>query len=104
MATSKSYVYVGLGGETAAGRPIQSGLYRMVEGDGGWESLTTGLPQAPAIRSVAIHPLNPAIVYAGTQAGTLQGATITETTGRKSASPTTAFPFGRSCSIRGTPR
>ena len=69
MATSKSYVYVGLGGETAAGRPIQSGLYRMVEGDGGWESLTTGLPQALAIRSVAIHPLNPAIVYAGTQAG-----------------------------------
>ena len=30
--TATSYVYVGLAGETAPGREVQSGLYRMAEG------------------------------------------------------------------------
>ena len=51
-----SYVYVGLAGETAPGRPVQSGLYRMVSGDEGWELVTRGLPEAPAIRAIATHP------------------------------------------------
>ncbi len=67
--SNRSYVYVGLAGETAPGRPVQSGLYRMADGDEGWESLTVGLPEAPAIRAVAIHPQKPEIVYAGTQNG-----------------------------------
>ena len=65
----KSYVYVGLAGEPAPGRPVQSGLYRMADGDEGWESLTNGLPEEPAIRAVAVHPQKPEIVYAGTQSG-----------------------------------
>ena len=35
MATNHtSYVYVGLAGETAPGRVVKSGLYRMAVGDG----------------------------------------------------------------------
>ena len=62
-------VYVGLAGETAPGRLVKSGLYRMTDRDGGWESLTNGLPEAPAIRALAVHPQKPEIVYAGTQEG-----------------------------------
>ena len=62
-------VYVGLAGETAPGRLVKSGLYRMSDGDDGWELLTNGLPEAPAIRALAIHPQKPEIVYAGTQEG-----------------------------------
>lgn len=69
MTSHKSYVYVGLAGETAPGRVIQSGLYRMAEGDEEWQLLTKGLPQAPAIRAIAVHPYQPEIVYAGTQNG-----------------------------------
>ena len=64
-----SYVYVGLAGETAPGRRVNSGLYRMADGDEEWTLLETGLPQAPAIRALTIHPENPDIVYAGTQEG-----------------------------------
>jgi photosystem II stability/assembly factor-like uncharacterized protein len=70
----KSHVYVGLAGETAPGRPIQSGLYRMADGDDGWESLTRGLPEAPAIRAIAVHPQKPEVVYAGTQDGPYRSA------------------------------
>jgi photosystem II stability/assembly factor-like uncharacterized protein len=64
-----SYVYVGLAGETAPGRVVKSGLYRMATGDDGWEQLSHGLPEAPAIRSIAIHPQQPELVYVGTQNG-----------------------------------
>ena len=63
------YVYVGLAGETAPGRPMQSGLYRMAGGDDRWELLTQGLPEAPAIRAIAAHPEQPDTVYVGTQHG-----------------------------------
>ena len=64
-----AYVYVGLAGETAPGRPIKSGLYRMAVGDDRWELSTRGLPEAPAIRALATHPEQPDTVYAGTQRG-----------------------------------
>jgi photosystem II stability/assembly factor-like uncharacterized protein len=70
MTTShKSYVYAGLAGETAPGRVVKSGLYRLAEGEDGWELLTHGLPTAPAIRAIAIHPQHPETVYVGTQDG-----------------------------------
>ncbi len=65
----KSYVYAGLAGETAPGRSISAGLYRMTEGDGGWESIGKGLPEDPAVRAIAVHPIKPEIVYVGTQSG-----------------------------------
>jgi len=70
MTTSRTpYVYVGLAGETAAGRPVQSGLYRMAVGDDRWELATRGLPEAPAIRAIATHPNHPDTVLVGTQHG-----------------------------------
>ena len=69
MASRKSYVYAGLAGETAPGREVNSGLYRMTDDDGNWEQLTNGLPDAPAVRALAIHPRKPEVVYAGTQDG-----------------------------------
>jgi photosystem II stability/assembly factor-like uncharacterized protein len=70
MTTQRSsYVYVGLAGETAPGRPVQSGLYRMVVGDDRWELLTRGLPDAPAIRAIATHPEDADTLYIGTQHG-----------------------------------
>jgi len=63
------FVYVGLAGETAPNRPIKSGLYRMAVGDDRWELATRGLPEAPAIRALAVHPAEPGTVYAGTQQG-----------------------------------
>ena len=64
-----SHVYVGLAGETAPGRIVKSGLYRLAVGADHWEVLSRGLPEAPAIRAIAVHPDNPEIVYVGTQHG-----------------------------------
>ena len=64
-----SYVYAGLAGETAPGRVVQSGLYRMADGDTAWELLTHGLPETPAIRAITVHPQQPEIVYVGTYNG-----------------------------------
>ena len=64
-----SFIYVGLAGETAPGRPMQSGLYRMAIGDDRWEKLTQGLPEAPAIRTIVAHPEDPECVFVGTQHG-----------------------------------
>src|SRR2546427_389132 len=70
MTTNRtSYVYVGLAGETAPGRPVKSGLYRMAVGDDRWELVIRGLPEAPAIRAIATHPEHPGTVYVGTQHG-----------------------------------
>src|SRR5438445_657098 len=70
MTTSRtSYAYVGLAGETAPGRPVKSGLYRMAVGDDRWELATRGLPAAPAIRAIATHPEDADTVYVGTQDG-----------------------------------
>src|SRR5262247_2368992 len=70
MTTDRTaHLYIGLAGETAPGRPIKSGLYRMAVGDDRWELSTRGLPEAPAIRALATHPEQPDTVYAGTQQG-----------------------------------
>ena len=56
---ANSYVFAGLAGETAPGREVNSGLYRMTNDDGDWETLSNGLPEAPAVRSIAVHPRMP---------------------------------------------
>lgn len=65
----KSYVYVGLAGETGPGRTIKSGLYRRDTDGSEWELLSRGLPEAPAVRAIAAHPQKPGTVFAGTQSG-----------------------------------
>jgi photosystem II stability/assembly factor-like uncharacterized protein len=74
MATSRTtnrqtFLYLGLAGETGRGRTVESGLYRMADGHDEWQLIANGLPEAPAIRAIAVHPLHPEIVYAGTQSG-----------------------------------
>ena len=64
-----AYVYAGLAGETAPGRDVKSGLYRLAVGDDRWELMTHGLPEAPAIRAIVTHPRHPEIVFVGTQLG-----------------------------------
>ena len=64
-----AYVYAGLAGESAPGRIVDSGLYRLTDGSEVWEALSGGLPDEPAIRALAVHPARPEVVYAGTQDG-----------------------------------
>jgi Sortilin, neurotensin receptor 3, len=70
----KSYLYLGLAGETRSNRLVQSGLYRLTDGSDEWEPLQRGLPEAPAVRALAVHPHKPEIVYAGTQLGPYRSA------------------------------
>ena len=63
----QSYIYVGLAGE---GQFVgDGGLYRYAVEDGTWQSIAQGLPPAPQVRALLIHPDNPAVLYAGTQCG-----------------------------------
>jgi len=46
-----------------------SGLYRKEAGESRWENLTRGMAPSAQARTIAIHPQNPKIVFAGTQRG-----------------------------------
>ena len=46
-----------------------SGLYRKEAGESRWENLTRGMAPSAQARAIAIHPENPAVVFAGTQRG-----------------------------------
>src|SRR5437868_6117174 len=70
----KSYLYLGLAGETGRGRVVHSGMFRLADGSGEWEALERGLPEMPAVRALAVHPQKPEIVYAGTQSGAYRSA------------------------------
>ena len=66
---SGSHLFVGLAGETASGKPINSGLYRVHHGAGSWNLAVSGLPQAPEVRAIVSHPSRHRTIYAGTQDG-----------------------------------
>jgi photosystem II stability/assembly factor-like uncharacterized protein len=74
LNNQSSYVYLGLAGETGRGRVVHSGLFRLTDGSDEWQVLQRGLPEAPAVRALAVHPLKPEIVYAGTQSGPYRSA------------------------------
>ena len=46
-----------------------SGLYRKEAGEARWENLTRGMAPSAQARTIAIHPQNPKIGFAGTQRG-----------------------------------
>jgi photosystem II stability/assembly factor-like uncharacterized protein len=69
VADSPSYLFAGLAGEPAPGGEVHTGLYRIAAGDDTWQACQSGLPDAPQIRALAVHPNNPQIIYAGTQIG-----------------------------------
>src|SRR5438552_2714614 len=54
-----SRVYVGVGSFTSGKRP---GIFRRV-GDGGWEQLNKGLPEATKVQAITVDPTNLDIIY-----------------------------------------
>jgi len=60
-----SRVYVGVGSYTSGKRP---GIFRRV-GDGGWEQLTKGLPEATKVQAITVDSTNPDVIYIGTHDG-----------------------------------
>ena len=56
----KTFIYVGAEAD---------GLYRKEESDGQWQKLAKGMPPAPQVRAIAIHPKDTKTVFVGTQRG-----------------------------------
>ncbi|MCE2404307.1 MAG: hypothetical protein J4F43_04015 [Dehalococcoidia bacterium] len=54
------YVFAGAG---------KGGLLRKAPGSDSWEELTNGLPDSAEVRALAVHPLQPDVIFAGTQEG-----------------------------------
>jgi len=69
MTSADSFIYVGLAGDTGPGYTVQSGLYRSRGGESPWERIGDGLPPAPEVRAIVVHPTQPGTVFVGTQAG-----------------------------------
>jgi photosystem II stability/assembly factor-like uncharacterized protein len=64
------YVYAGAAPWSGASDTTQpGGLFRLAVGGNEWCSLSNGLPGRAEVRTIAIHPDNPQIVYVGTQSG-----------------------------------
>jgi len=64
------FVYVGAAGTPAGGSGTQmQGTYRLDVGSGEWERLVGGLPANVEVRSIAVQPDAPNVVYAGAQSG-----------------------------------
>lgn len=64
------YVYVGVPQWTITENAgMLGGLFRQEVGSTEWRHLTQGLPGNVEVRTVAIHPHNPQVVYIGTQYG-----------------------------------
>src|ERR1700730_9682524 len=72
VMANQSYIYLGLAGETGAGRVVHSGLFRLADGSEEWEPLQQGLPEMPAVRALAVHPERHEILSAGQEAGPLR--------------------------------
>lgn len=63
----RTHIYIGLAGE--GDNIAEGGLLRRADGDDEWVSAANGLPEEPQVRSLIVHPDDPAVVYAGTQRG-----------------------------------
>ena len=69
------YVYVGVPQWTAIERVgTLGGLFRQEVGTSEWQHLTTGLPDKVEVRTIAIHPRDPHVIYVGTQYGPYRSA------------------------------
>lgn len=64
------YVYAGAAPFSGGSDPTQpGGLFRLAIGNQQWQSLSKGLPERVEVRTIAIHPTNPQVVYVGAQDG-----------------------------------
>jgi photosystem II stability/assembly factor-like uncharacterized protein len=64
---SQTRVIVGAG--TWTSQKKSGGLFRAVAGNGGWESITKGLPTPVSVQAVTFHRTERDVVFAGTQDG-----------------------------------
>jgi photosystem II stability/assembly factor-like uncharacterized protein len=63
-------IFAGAGrGEGSHRNTYRGGLFRRLAGDSPWEAVTQGLPADCEVRTIAVHPQNPQILFVGTQAG-----------------------------------
>jgi photosystem II stability/assembly factor-like uncharacterized protein len=69
-ATGQSYVYAGVA-HWMSGRDTQhpGGLWRKGIGDDHWQPVNGGLPAGAEVRTIAIHPQDPQVIYVGTHDG-----------------------------------
>lgn len=68
MATSAgpSHIYVGAARWTSG---TKSGVFRKEAGASRWELSSKGLPEDVHVQAITVHPVNPDVVYVGTQDG-----------------------------------
>lgn len=71
MATSRSTtVFAGAGpGEAGNAGKFRPGLFRREAGGGDWSAVTAGLPANVEVRTIAVHPRDPDVLFVGTQDG-----------------------------------
>lgn len=70
MAATTGRVFVGAS-RFAPNAPAEhlGGFFRLNPGQAAWRPLTTGLPEGPQVRAVAVHPEDRSVVYAGVHDG-----------------------------------
>ena len=62
---TNTHVYVG----SARTSGTLGGIFRRAAGNGHWEQLTKGLPEAVNVQAITVHPTNPDVVYLGGNRG-----------------------------------
>lgn len=63
-------IFAGAGrGEGSTRNKYRGGLFRRLAGDSTWEAVTQGLPADCEVRTIAVHPVDPQILFVGTQFG-----------------------------------
>ena len=65
-ASGRSHVFVGA---ARVGSHSRGGLFRQAVGNGHWERLTKGLPDAVDVQAITVHPTEPDLIYLGTRNG-----------------------------------
>jgi photosystem II stability/assembly factor-like uncharacterized protein len=68
--TGATRIFAGAGHSTTkSGERYPGGLFRTSADDGRWQAITAGLPENVEARAFLVHPLDPNVIYAGTQDG-----------------------------------
>jgi photosystem II stability/assembly factor-like uncharacterized protein len=70
-ASGLSHVFVGA---ARAGSHSRGGLFRQAVGNGHWEQLAKGLPEATDVQAITVHPTSPDVIYVGTRRGLYRSA------------------------------
>jgi photosystem II stability/assembly factor-like uncharacterized protein len=68
MATTKIFAGAGSGEGKTQGM-YRGGLFCRSPGAGDWQKVANGLPENVEVRTIALHPANPRILFVGTQDG-----------------------------------